>query len=161
VYIFMKTKSKNSYKKALNFLKSKMENENIYKITFDFEMSALMALKDVFPDSIVNGCFFHFTQLLFRSIQRLVLVGEYKRNANMREVFRMIVALSFVPLKEIEKEFYKLDLYLKSTKDMHKMLDFTANFENTYGKYISGEYSDISIYSPQFWSVYERVKNDL
>ncbi|KAG0428612.1 hypothetical protein DMUE_5808 [Dictyocoela muelleri] len=44
---------------------------------------------------------------------------------------------------------------------MHKMLDFGANFKNTYGIYFSGEYSDISIYSPQSWSVYERVKNDL
>ncbi|KAG0434830.1 hypothetical protein DMUE_5009 [Dictyocoela muelleri] len=102
--------------------------------------------------------FFHFTQLLFRSIQRLGLVEEYKRKANMREVFRMIVALSFVPLQEIEKEFYKLDLYLKTTKYMHKMLDFWANFKNTYGKYISGEYSDISIYSPQFWSVMKELR---
>ncbi|KAG0438879.1 hypothetical protein DMUE_2821 [Dictyocoela muelleri] len=78
----------------------------------------------------------------------------------MREVFRIIVALSFFHYK-IEKEFYELDLYLKSAKDMHKMLEFRTILKILTENIFSGEYSDISIYSPQLWPVYERVKNDL
>ncbi|KAG0430043.1 hypothetical protein DMUE_5702, partial [Dictyocoela muelleri] len=161
VYIFMKDKSKASYLNVFSYLKSKIKNKKKFNITIDFEMAALCALKEVFGDSDIYGCFFHFTQLLFRSIQRLGLVSEYKKNVYFREIFRMIVSLSFVPLENVKDEFHKLDFYIKSKKDICNIYDFWNNFKNTYGKYIFEKEGDFSIFSVKFWSVYERIKNDL
>ncbi|KAG0441727.1 hypothetical protein DMUE_0837 [Dictyocoela muelleri] len=103
----MKNKSKVSYVNAFSYLKSKIKNLKKFNITIDFEMASLSAFKEVFGDSKIYGCFFHFTKLLFRSIQRLGLVNEYKKNVYLREIFRMIVALAFVPIENIKDEFLK------------------------------------------------------
>ncbi|KAG0436025.1 hypothetical protein DMUE_4422, partial [Dictyocoela muelleri] len=74
VYIFMNNRSKNSYKRAFNFLKEKIHDKYPSFISIYFEMASFVSFKEVFPDSKVNGCFFHFSQLLFKKIQKLGMV---------------------------------------------------------------------------------------
>ncbi|KAG0440053.1 hypothetical protein DMUE_2021 [Dictyocoela muelleri] len=87
-------------------------------------MAALLAFNEVFSDSSFYGCFFHFTQLLFRKIQQMGYSSEYRNNSSTREVFRMIVALAFVPFENLIIEYNKLDTYIKNKSDIHKINDF-------------------------------------
>jgi len=39
----------------------------------DFELAVWKALHNVFPDTVVKGCVFHFTQAIWRQVQCLGL----------------------------------------------------------------------------------------
>ncbi|KAG0440229.1 hypothetical protein DMUE_1895 [Dictyocoela muelleri] len=87
--------------------------------------------------------------------------SEYRKNSHTREVFRMIIALAFVPFEKLTIEYDKLDIFIKNKSEIYKITDFWEYFKNTYGKYILKKDTDISIYSYKFWSVHERVLKDL
>ncbi|KAG0437553.1 hypothetical protein DMUE_3625 [Dictyocoela muelleri] len=77
LYIFINIRSKNSYTRAFNFLKEKIHDKYPSFITIDFETASFVSFKEVFPDSKVNGCFFHISQLLFnrfRSYETLISI---------------------------------------------------------------------------------------
>ncbi|KAG0441625.1 hypothetical protein DMUE_0906 [Dictyocoela muelleri] len=128
VYFIMKTRSKSAYEKIFNFLKNKINDFNQKFITIDFEMAAYLTLKNTFPKSKIVGCFFHFTQLLFRRVQRLELVKLYKENIRIREVFRMIIALAFVPIHNVKCEYLKLMIISKIIKNSFLSLHFGMTF---------------------------------
>jgi len=40
----------------------------VKKVTLDFEAAAWGAFRDVFPDVVLKGCSFHWTQALWRKV---------------------------------------------------------------------------------------------
>ena len=52
-----------------------------------------------------KGCFFHFSQAIFRMIQSLGLQNKYKDDENFAHKVRMLVALAFVPLPDVIDAF--------------------------------------------------------
>ena len=68
----------------------------------DFEKSARKTIKSIFPDSLLLGCFFHFTKALWNKEKKRVYVKKY-----MKETYIIIFALKiFFFIKEKEKENY-------------------------------------------------------
>ncbi|GFR13625.1 MULE domain-containing protein [Trichonephila clavata] len=49
-------------------------------IKLDFEAAAINSCMLEFPSSTISGCNFHFNQCLWRKIQEMGLIKEYKRN---------------------------------------------------------------------------------
>ncbi|KAG0422725.1 hypothetical protein DMUE_6184, partial [Dictyocoela muelleri] len=78
-------------------------------------------------------------------------IFQNRKNSHTREIFRMIIALAFVPFEKPTIEYDKLDIFIKNKKEIHKITDFWEYFKNTYGKYILKKNTDISIYSYKFW----------
>jgi len=39
----------------------------------DFEMGAIQAINQVFPKASVSGCFFHFTQSIWREVNKMFM----------------------------------------------------------------------------------------
>lgn len=83
VYIFMKSKTKAAYIKALENLKRCCPNLNPKIIHTDFEIAIILAYMTVFPNVIAKG-FFHFTQSLWRNISSKGLGTIYKENNTKR-----------------------------------------------------------------------------
>ncbi|KAG0439758.1 hypothetical protein DMUE_2210 [Dictyocoela muelleri] len=157
----MKNKSKMTYLNVFEFIKNEINREAPHMITIDFEMAAFLALKEVFTESKIQGCFFHFSQLLFRSVQRFNLYKAYLNNVNIRTTFRMMLALAFVPPKQIYKEFLKLDSFINNDEELKLFLPLWKYFKNTYGKSLIYKNNiESSIFCVDFWSVYDRVIND-
>ena len=68
-----------------------------------FESAAISALRDVFPLSEVNGCFFHTKKCLWRKIQKLSLTRDYRENQEIH--IRVCAAVAFRksdPVKDVE-----------------------------------------------------------
>ena len=50
------------------------------EIMTDFELALVQSLELEFPGARIHGCYFHFAQCLWRKVQRLGLVEEYKED---------------------------------------------------------------------------------
>ena len=54
-----------------------------------------------FVSSLKEGCFFHFSQAIFRKIQSLGLQVRYKDDEDFAHKVRMLAALAFVPEPDV------------------------------------------------------------
>jgi hypothetical protein len=66
----------------------------------DYEIAARNAVIAVF-DCEWKGCFFHFTQCVWRKVQTQGLQLEYKENAAIRTYIRRIAALPLIPVERV------------------------------------------------------------
>jgi len=87
----MTHKTKNSYIKMLTVLKAEVLarlNKHLSSeyISTDYEQAAIGAIGNVFPNTKITGCLFHFGQALWRKLQSEGLASLYTEEAN--EEFR-------------------------------------------------------------------------
>ncbi|CAF3200244.1 unnamed protein product [Rotaria sp. Silwood2] len=61
-----------------------------------------------FPQAVHSGCFFHYTQAIYRRIQTLELTIIYVQNGEIRTCCRKLMALALLPIDQIELPFYNL-----------------------------------------------------
>ena len=71
----------------------------------DFELAVLNATDALFPDSSKKGCFFHFSQAIFKKIQSLGLQVRYKDDKDFTHKVCMLAALAFVPEPDVINAF--------------------------------------------------------
>ena len=68
------------------------------EIMTDFEFALVQSLELEFPGARIHGCYFHFSQCLWRKVQILGLVEEYKENTANRRFIQKSAAIAFNPL---------------------------------------------------------------
>ncbi|CAF3605993.1 unnamed protein product [Rotaria sp. Silwood1] len=78
------------------------------QITTDFEKALVKPLQKQFPNARHIGCFYHYTQAIYRKIQNLGLSNIYKDDVNVRNMCRRLMALPLLPLNEVEFAFEEL-----------------------------------------------------
>lgn len=70
IYMLTNTKNEAFYINMLQQLKSHAENLNVQLepqyISSDFEIAFINAARTVFPNAVIHGCLFHFTQNLWK-----------------------------------------------------------------------------------------------
>ena len=66
------------------------------RVVLDFEAFMLSALETELPRIERSPCYFHFTQSLWRRVQRLGLVVQYRRNDALRKCIRKIMSIGYV-----------------------------------------------------------------
>jgi len=67
-YFLLPNKEKNTYNRMLQILQGKCAL-GATSFQVDFEQSAIAAVKQVFPAARVHGCFFHFTQCVWKKVR--------------------------------------------------------------------------------------------
>jgi hypothetical protein len=78
-------------------------------------MSSINAVGSIYPNAAVSGCFFHFTQCIYRKVQDSGLQNEY-RNTDFNLFVRMLAALALFQLMAL------LTPLIRFWKDMHQLL---------------------------------------
>ena len=73
----------------------------------DYEVSALEAIQEVFASADRRGCFFHFTQCIWRKVQNSGLQAEYK-DPEVKFV-RSLGALALVSLHRLDEGWMEID----------------------------------------------------
>ena len=90
------------------------------QVMMDYEQGAIKAFTEEFPDIVVKGCHFHFTQSIWRRIQELGLVTVYKEDQVVRAWLQKFKSLAFVTIDLVETAFnYLISLQPDSP---HKIL---------------------------------------
>lgn len=72
------------------------------QIQTDFEMAAICAIRISFPLADIRGCFFHYTQAIWRKVQTLGLAGAYRESPEVKTFVRRLAVLPLVPLQELD-----------------------------------------------------------
>jgi hypothetical protein len=79
-------------------------SQNIYKLI----LSVRKAVKIVFPNIKVTGCYFHFSQSHWRKIQELGLKSQYENDMLFKTQVKRITALPFLVLEDISGAWDKI-----------------------------------------------------
>ena len=112
VYSLLPNKNEATYIRFLEALKSKTEERGLNSIITDFQLSFLNAIAKVFPGVQVQGCYFHFSQCIWRKIQKYPeIVKRYIENDDYALNLRLLGALAFLPVHDIVMAF---DILLES-----------------------------------------------
>lgn len=72
-------------------------NLNVVAVLTDFEAALSNSLGEVFPEASRSGYWFHFTQAIFRRVQREGLAIRYRDDRNFRTWVKSVMALSLLP----------------------------------------------------------------
>jgi hypothetical protein len=79
-------------------------------ILSDFETGLIRAVKTAFPNATHHGCYFHFTQAIWRQLQALGLSADYRNDNIVRTSVRQLMALGFSPLLRVRTVFTQLEV---------------------------------------------------
>ena len=119
----------------------------------DFEQALISAVQTELAQAEVKGCYFHFTQSLWRRIQELGLAGPYRRDVHLKKCLRKLMSIGYLPLALVQINFGLLR-HERTTNDLVNaypaLLDFFDYVRNTY---INGTFP------PVLWNVYNRNMN--
>ncbi|XP_060809619.1 uncharacterized protein LOC132903950 [Amyelois transitella] len=99
IFALLPDKKTETYKVLFSLIKTSI-GWNPQKITLDFEVAAINAIKKVFPKIIFKGCYFHFNRCLWKKAKAL----NVKLRTEKRHVARC-VGLARLPVQYIEKGY--------------------------------------------------------
>ncbi|CAF1547332.1 unnamed protein product [Didymodactylos carnosus] len=73
---------------------------SLSSILIDFEKAAINAINDVFPQTLLKGCHFHYAQNVWNRVKKYGLVKSAKQE-NIRRQIANIISLPLVPKDQI------------------------------------------------------------
>ncbi|XP_055338485.1 uncharacterized protein LOC129588333 [Paramacrobiotus metropolitanus] len=171
IYALLPNKCELTYRRFFTILrdamihKSRSENVGPEFMLMDFEQSAIIAFRKVFPGTKLRGCNFHFGQSLYRKLVALGHGPTYATDAEFSISCRMLFALAFVPVEDVEQALIEL-LDTPGFPFKHDDL-FIAYLKTTYvGETTtmfraSGCCIKRPLYPVKFWSCVDRLEKDI
>jgi len=112
VYCLMSSKERTGYAEVFRRLKQNAEQVHLVfnptTVISDFEGGLIASIRDEFPNAQHQGCYFHFTQAIWRQVQHHGLVHGYTTDERIRQPIRQLMALGFAPISVVQTTFRKL-----------------------------------------------------
>ena len=101
-YALLPDKTEATYKRLFRLLQQEAAQFNLEirptVIQVDFEKAVINAIGHIFPYSSIRGCYFHFTQSIWRAVQRHGLVVEYREDDVVGRLFVELLDCHFCRL---------------------------------------------------------------
>ena len=85
-FILLPNKTESTYRECYEKIKELLDNRQPQNIMIDFERASINALKYVYPNAILSGCFFHFSKSLYSKVVDLGYKQQY-HNDNAFSLF--------------------------------------------------------------------------
>lgn len=154
VYALLPDKKNQTYERLFKTLLELKPGLKPRSIACDFEQAAIKAIKNNFPEAQIHGCLFHLTKNFRIKMCELNLFTSYKNNSEFSIYVKMILALAFVKIDDIDKSINLL--YDELPEEIIPLLEWFE--ENYVGPFIRNRRRSPR-YSPVLWNVHERVLN--
>lgn len=165
IYVLTCDRKRTTYDQIFNELLKLEPKLNPTDITVDFEIGVIKSLSEHFPLASIHGCFFHFTQNVWRHIQTNGLQVPYTNYENFAFELRLLIALAFVPEGNVIEAYDQLiatEFYADETESEYKQqIQILLNyFQSTYLFAIdrTGKRKD-PLFPIKIWNVYESTLN--
>jgi hypothetical protein len=121
----------------------------------DFETAAINAFTSIKPEIKINGCFFHFTQAIYRNVCSLGFKTNYDTDSDFAAAIKLLPAIAFVPSGDVITTFE-----LIQDRDLipDKALPILNYFEDTWIGRPGRRGRAQPMFSHNWWNCYEPVK---
>ena len=105
VYSLLPNRTEDTYVRTLQYIQETCHDLGFHfaprTFQMDFERSAHNAVRTVLPTTRLRGCFFHYTQCIWRRTQKVGLASEYTENDGDQKVVRRASSLPMLPLDKV------------------------------------------------------------
>ena len=156
VYAFLPNKQKVTYLHLFQELVNINPRCDPKSFLIDFEEAARQAIEETFPNITVKGCFFHFSQSIYRRVQAAGLQSKYQNEDEFSIKIRMIPALAFLPINNVVEAFETLEEVMPA--EAQPILDY---FEYTSIGRLRRRNRRAPWFPISMWNMHERVILDL
>ena len=133
VYGLLPSKSRESYNRFFMAVKEEaMDRDVVFapsEVMTDYELGLVQSLALSFPGAAIRGCHFHFAQCLWRKVQRIGLVEEYKENPDFRDFIQRSAALAFVPVNFVRVAWMGVKAQMP---DDPRLMEYADYFDTTW-----------------------------
>ena len=129
VYALLPNKTRAVYSNFLEKVKQLTGDFMPASILTDFESSFILSFKDIYGDSTHRGCFYHFSQCLWRKIASINLKERYETDSEFALKLRHLNALAFVPCSRTIVYFERLVDSNFFDNETSELIDY---FEDTW-----------------------------
>ena len=103
-----------------------------------------------FPRTSLRGCYFHFSQSLWRKLQQLGLTRAYRVDITLKRNIRKTFALGYLPVQLVRMNFNELF----NSRETHRFINQYPSLRDYY-VYLRTNYFDGN-FAPRLWNVYNR-----
>ena len=110
-----------------NLIKDMLPNLNPRIIICDFEKANLNAVRSNFLRALIQGCYFHFSQCIWRKIGELGLKTSYINDTNVNMYCRSLLALAFMPLNDVRMTFEELSIDQRRPNCLNPLYQYFVN----------------------------------
>ncbi|KRY14687.1 hypothetical protein T12_9834, partial [Trichinella patagoniensis] len=90
-------------------------------IICDFETALIPAIRGYFPNTRVQGCYFHFCQAVHRKVGELGLKTRYRQHEETRRKIRMLLATAFLPVPHVNTGVSLLEAGTTAAEEMESI----------------------------------------
>lgn len=111
----MTGKKRAQYEELFEFINEHILNLQPAQILLDFEVGLRLAIKKIYPECEVKGCFFHFGQSQQKFVAKQPrLFAEIKCNPTVKRLFHKFISLALLPATNILQGFELLKSEVQS-----------------------------------------------
>lgn len=150
VFCLLPGKSEAIYHRLFSSLRMKCQELGLVLnpsvLFIDFETAVKNAASRVFLGIQVKGCFFHFTQCIWRRVQKYGLAQLYTENEDIHRLIRRASVLPLVPNADVEDVWFNA---LNDLEDVELPVDVSPFTDYVTEQWIEGD--------RQQWNHFETV----
>jgi len=166
VFALLPNKAERTYDRLLENVKTLADergiNLNPEEIMSDFEVGFMNAFKRKFPRAQQKGCFFHFSQCLWRKIQQHSdIAHQYKTDDDFALNLRQLPALAFVPAPKLLDSFEKLMQTPFFVENENLLIPFTDYFEDVWVGRPQRSGRRPAMFAHDIWNTFESTSNGM
>jgi hypothetical protein len=161
VYSLLPNKRESTYTRALQLILDGIDacgeaNSRPTAVIIDFEKAEENAFRKCIPGALIHGCFFHFTQAIWRKIQNLGMHLRYGTDANYNQMLKKFTALAFCSKTDVAARYAIIAAQLIGEfGNIEQHQDFLEYFENIW----IGRAHRTPRFSPEMWNCKEVTEN--
>ena len=108
LFALMSGKCKKDYKKILRAVKHLLPSVAVETITIHFEAAMWQVIPKVLCDIRILGCYFHWSQAVWRKVQELGLHVAYTNDEKTHKFICKLLSLPYLPAEHINTIFTSL-----------------------------------------------------
>lgn len=125
IFALMSDRKQSTYEILFHLIKSRITEWNPAKFTIDYERATMNALKKVFPDLAIHGCYFHYVKNIQKKADKLSL----NKKPFTKRLVTLTTRLPLLPTELVQEGWLFVKNY--ASDDMTR---FVKYFERTWLK---------------------------